>query len=106
MGIQNSKMYTIQRQVLDLKTMDSLQIRELLGAMTPRQRQKINWVNYDGVEWRWTGKLVPHMFRKGFTAKQFVPVVAQLVRKQLVHKHAQLLIGIEQPDFGTRGWWM
>ena len=80
--------------------MDSLQIRELLGAMTPRQRQKINWVNYDGVEWRWTGKLVPHMFRKGFTAKQFVPVVA------LVHQRAQLHIGIEQPDFGTRGWWI
>ena len=94
-------MYTTQRQVLDLNTLDSLQIRELLGAMTPRQRQKINWVNYDGVEWRWTGKLVPHMFRKGFTAKQFVPVVAQLL-----HPFAQLHIGVEQPDFGTRGWWI
>lgn len=94
-------MHTTQRQVLDLKTLDSLQIRELLGAMTPRQRQKINWVSYDGVEWRWTGKLIPHMFREGLTAKQFVPVVAQKMRK-----HAQLHIGVEQPDFGTRGWWM
>ena len=94
-------MYTTQRQVLDLNTLDSLQIRELLDAMTPRQRQKINWVNYDGVEWRWTGKLVPHMFREGFTAKQFAPVVEQKMRK-----HAQLHIGVEQPDFGTRGWWI